>query len=301
MFAVHSINEERNTASSLRADFLYPNLNQYGYSTPSSSVNAPTALREWNAEGKAVPSLFYSPNKHNSVMHSTEKNVCRGSVVSPSDTCPSYENARRNRLAAYRRLSQNFPVGALHPEKLFMFAVSYISKERDAASDLGADFLYPHLSTYRYSTPSWQLNGSTAPCECRTEGKAVPSFYLQSNKHNSVMSYTEKKVCRGSLVSPSDTCPSYENARLRLTFLRLTIMSWMETAIRSEFPHATKARYRIRKGRRGRCTFYASVRSHGVYLSFHSVTLDGLSEQIRTAAATHRLATGGATNNIQSL
>lgn len=94
MFAVHSINEERNTASSLRADFLYPNLNQYGYSTPSSSVNAPTALREWNAEGKAVPSLFYSPNKHNSVMHSTEKNVCRGSVVSPSDTCPSYENAR---------------------------------------------------------------------------------------------------------------------------------------------------------------------------------------------------------------
>ena len=101
--------------------------------------------------------------------------------------------------------------------------------------------------------------------------------------------------------TPSHTCPSYENARLRLTFLRLTIMSWMETAIRSEFPHATKARYRIRKGRRGRCTFYASVRSHGIYLSFHSVTLDGLSEQIRTAAATHRLATGGATNNIQSL
>lgn len=101
--------------------------------------------------------------------------------------------------------------------------------------------------------------------------------------------------------TPSHTCSSHENARLRLTFLRLTIMSWMETAIRSEFPHATKARYRIRKGRRGRCTFYASVRSHGVYLSFHSVTLDGLSEQIRTAAATHRLATGGATNNIQSL
>lgn len=182
MFAVHSINEERNTASSLRADFLYSNLNQYGYSTPSSSVNAPTALREWNAEGKAVPSLFYSPNKYLSVMHSTEKDVCRGSVV-----------------------------------------------------------------------------------------------------------------------SPSDACPSDETARLRLTFLRLTIMSWMETTIRSEFPHATKARYRIRKGRRGRCTFYASVRSHGVYLSFHSVTLDGLSEQIRTAAATHRLATGGATNNIQSL
>lgn len=115
------------------------------------------------------------------------------------------------------------------------------------------------------------------------------------------MSYTEKNVCAGCIAPAADTCSSYETARLRLTFLRLSIMSWMETAIRSEFPHATKARYRIRKGRRGRCTFYASVKSHGVYLSFHSATLDGLSAQIRTAAATHRLATGGATNNIQSL
>lgn len=174
------------------------------------------------------------------------------------------------------------------PFFLFMFAVSYISKERDTASDLGADFLYPHLSTYRYSTPSWKLNGSTAPCECRAEGKAVPSFYLQSNKHYSVMSYTEKNVCCGSVVSPSDTCSSHENARLRLTFLRLTIMSWMETAIRSEFPHATKIRYRLRKGRRGRIVFHASVRSRGIYLHFRSHTLQGLSRQITSAAAIHR-------------
>ncbi|EOA11259.1 hypothetical protein A343_1905 [Porphyromonas gingivalis JCVI SC001] len=169
MFAVHSINEGRNTASSLRADFLYPNLNQYGYSTPSSSVNAPTALREWNAEGKAVPSLFYSPNKHNSVMHSTEKDVCRGSVV-----------------------------------------------------------------------------------------------------------------------SPSDTCSSYENARLRLEFLRQSIMSWMETTIRAEFPDATKTRYRLRKQPRGRIVFHASVRSRGIYLHFRSHTLQGLSRQITSAAAIHR-------------
>ena len=294
MFAVSSANSISITRSDI---FCIPTFWRSLIGCPSS-MNYRTRCDDLSLPTRGLGSLFFCPHITDSIMANSLNPAQREKQSTPLHTCSSHENARRNRLAAYRRLSQNFPVGALHPEKLFMFAVSYISKERDAASDLGADFLYPHLSTYRYSTPSWQLNGSTAPCECRTEGKAVPSFYLQSNKHNSVMSYTEKDVCRGSLVSPSDTCPSYENARLRLTFLRLTIMSWMETAIRSEFPHATKARYRIRKGRRGRCTFYASVRSHGVYLSFHSVTLDGLSEQIRTAAATHRLATGGATNNI---
>ena len=170
MFAVHSINEERNTASSLRADFLYPNLNQYGYSTPSSSVNAPTALREWNAEGKAVPSLFYSPNKYLSVMHSTEKDVCRGSVVSPSDACPSYENA------------------------------------------------------------------------------------LQ-----------------------------------RLEALRQSIKNWMETTIRSEFPEATKTRSRIRKLPHGRVRYCASVRSHGVYLSFSTYSLTAFSAAVSRAGAKHRI------------
>ena len=170
MFAVHSINEERNTASSLRADFLYPNLNQYGYSTPSSSVNAPTALREWNAEGKAVPSLFYSPNKYHSVMHSTEKNVCAGCIAPASDTCPSDENA------------------------------------------------------------------------------------LQ-----------------------------------RLETLRQSIKSWMETTIRSEFPEATKTRSRLRKLPHGRVRYCASVRSHGVYLSFSTYSLTAFSAAVSRAGAKHRI------------
>lgn len=64
-----------------------------------------------------------------------------------------------------------------------MFAMPYINAERDTASNLGADFLYPHLSTYRYSTPSWQLNGSTAPRECKAEGKAVPSLFTAQQTH----------------------------------------------------------------------------------------------------------------------
>lgn len=147
--------------------------------------------------------------------------------------------------------------------------------------------------------PQWISAPCAEVCRWRDEERAA-SFFAPTQQY-SVMPTTLNPAQREKQSTPLHTCPSDETARLRLTFLRLTIMSWMETAIRSEFPHATKARYRIRKGRRGRCTFYASVRSHGVYLSFHSVTLDGLSEQIRTAAATHRLATGGATNNIQSL
>lgn len=170
-----------------------------------------------------------------------------------------------------------------------MFAVSYISKERDTASDLGADFLYPHLSTYRYSTPSWQLNGSTAPCECRTEGKAVPSFYLQPNKHNSVMSYTEKNVCAGCIAPASDTCPSYENALQRLETLRQSIKSWMETTIRSEFPEATKTRSRLRKLPYGRVRYCASVRSYGIYLSFSTYSLTAFSAAVSRAGAKHRI------------
>ena len=174
------------------------------------------------------------------------------------------------------------------PIFLFMFAVSYISKERDTASNSEADFLYPRPDLYRYSTPSPSVNAPAAPCECMTEGKAVPSFCLQPNKHISGMSYTEKDVCRGSVVSPSDTCSSHENARLRLETLRRSIVSWMETTIRAEFPEATKTRSRLRKGRRGRIVFHASVRSRGIYLHFRSHTLQGLSRQITSAAAIHR-------------
>lgn len=174
------------------------------------------------------------------------------------------------------------------PFFLFMFAVPYINAERDAASIFGADFLYPHPNTYGYSTPSSSVNAPTAPRECKAEGKAVPSLFYSPNKYHSVMPYTEKDVCRGSVVSPSDACPSHENARLRLEFLRQSIMSWMETTIRAEFPESTKTRYRLRKGRRGRIVFHASVRSRGIYLHFRAHTLQGLSRQITSAAAIHR-------------
>ena len=287
MFAVSYISKERDTASDLGADFLYPHLSTYRYSTPSWKLNGSTAPCECRAEGKAVPSFYLQSNKHYSVMSYTEKNVCCGSVVSPSDTCSSHENARRNRLAAYRRLSRNFPIGALHPEKLFMFAVHSINEERNTASSLRADFLYPNLNQYGYSTPSSSVNAPTALREWNAEGKAVPSFY-SPNKHNSGMHSTEKDGCRGSVVSPSDTCSSYENARLRLEFLRQSIMNWMETTIRAEFPDATKTRYRLRKQPRGRIVFHASVRSRGIYLHFRSHTLQGLSRQITSAAAIHR-------------
>lgn len=68
----------------------------------------------------------------------------------------------------------------LHISKLFsIFASSYLSKERETASSKRAGFLYPRLKQYWYSTPLWTLNGSTAPCECRTKGKAVPLLFSQ--------------------------------------------------------------------------------------------------------------------------
>lgn len=173
------------------------------------------------------------------------------------------------------------------PIFLVMFAVPYINAERDTASDLGADFLYPHLSTYRYSTPSWQLNGSTAPRECKAEGKAVPSFYLQPYKHNSVMPYTEKNVCAGCIAPTAGTCPSHENARLRLSTLRQSIKSWMDQSVRTAFPEATKTRCRLRKLPRGRMRYCASVRSHGVYLSFSTYSLTAFSRAVSRAGAVH--------------
>lgn len=250
-----------------------------------SALSAEACL--WRDEERAAS--FFCPIQQYSVMPKTLNPEHREKRSTPLHTCSSYENARRNRLAAYRRLSRNFPIGAVHPEKLFMFAVSYISKERDTASNSEADFLYPRPDLYRYSTPSPSVNAPAAPCECMTEGKAVPSFYLQPNKHISEMSYTEKDVCRGSVVSPSDTCSSHENARLRLTFLRQSIKSWMETAIRSEFPEATKTRSRLRKLPHGRVRYCASVRSHGIYLSFSTYSLTAFSAAVTRAGAKHRI------------
>lgn len=104
-----------------------------------------------------------------------------------------------------------------------------------------------------------------------------------------VMPYTEKDVCCGSVVSPSDTCSSYENARLRLENLRQSIKNWMEATIRSEFPEATKTRSRLRKLPHGRVRYCASVRSHGIYLSFSTYSLTAFSAAVTRAGAKHRI------------
>lgn len=73
-------------------------------------------------------------------------------------------------------ISNNMPI----------FAASYISKERDTASTLRAGFLCPSLCQYWHSTPSSSVNAPAAPCECMTEGQAVPLLFPQPNKQISV-------------------------------------------------------------------------------------------------------------------
>lgn len=180
-------------------------------------------------------------------------------------------------------------INSVVPFFLFMFVMPYTNAERDAASIFGADFLCPHPNTYGYSTPSSSVNAPTAPRECKAEGKAVPSLFYSPNKYHSVMPYTEKDVCCGSVVSPSDTCSSYENARLRLENLRQSIKNWMEATIRSEFPEATKTRSRLRKLPHGRVRYCASVRSHGIYLSFSTYSLTAFSAAVTRAGAKHRI------------
>ena len=285
MFAASSANSISITRSDI---FCIPTLRSSHIGCPSS-MDYRTRCDDLSLPTRGLGSLFFCPHITDSIMANSLNPAQREKQSTPLRTCPSHENARRNRLAAYRRLSQNFPVGALHPEKLFMFAVHSINEERNTASSLRADFLYPNLNQYGYSTPSSSVNAPTAPRECKAEGKAVPSLFYSPNKYHSVMPYTEKDVCCGSVVSPLDTCSSYENARLRLENLRQSIKNWMEATIRSEFPEATKTRSRLRKLPHGRVRYCASVRSHGIYLSFSTYSLTAFSAAVTRAGAKHRI------------
>lgn len=72
------------------------------------------------------------------------------------------------------------------------FVVLYITSEWVTASNR-ADFLYPFNNIIGYNTPSWTLNGATAPSECTAEGKVVPFLFLQpQHVILSVMLYTKK-------------------------------------------------------------------------------------------------------------
>ena len=134
--------------------------------------------------------------------------------------------------------------------------------------------------------PQWISAPCAEVCRWRDEERAA-SFFAPIQQY-SVMPTTLNPAQREKQSTSLHTCPSHETALQRLETLRQSIKSWMETTIRSEFPEATKTRYRLRKGRRGRIVFHASVRSRGIYLHFRSHTLQGLSRQITSAAAIHR-------------
>ena len=152
-----------------------------------------------------------------------------------------------------------------------------------------ADFLYPCFSEWPYRLPF--LSGFPHLVQKFVVGamrNGQPLFFAPTQQY-SVMPTTLKTEQRKKQSTPLHTCPSYENARLRLTFLRLTIMSWMEATIRSEFPEATKTRSRLRKLPPGRVRYCASVRSHGVYLSFSTYSLTAFSAAVSRAGAKHRI------------
>lgn len=68
--------------------------------------------------------------------------------------------------------------GVAYSKIMRTFVASYNARSGETASNKRADFLYP-LVNIGYNTPSWIVNATTAPCECRTEGKVVPFFCLQ--------------------------------------------------------------------------------------------------------------------------
>lgn len=94
---------------------------------------------------------------------------------------------------------------------MYIFAVPYITKSGSTAFNTGADFLYPFGNCIGYSTPSRSLNGFAALCECKAEGKAVPSFCIQP-QHNllSVMPYSEKN-CKSEKYSTQHATPTERN------------------------------------------------------------------------------------------
>ena len=98
------------------------------------------------------------------------------------------------------------------------FGASYISPRSGlTATDCRADFLYPFGAPIGCSTPSRMLNGTAAPSECRTEGKAVPFFCSRPLKSLSVMSYTERTAFEVKISSHTCT-PTERNTVSRAAF-----------------------------------------------------------------------------------
>lgn len=135
--------------------------------------------------------------------------------------------------------------------------------------------------------PQWISAPCAEICRWRDEERAA-SFFAPTQQY-SVMPTTLNPAQREKQSTPLHTCSSHENALQRLEFLRQSIMSWMETTIRSEFPEATKTRSRLRKLPHGRVRYCASVRIHGIYLSFSTYSLTAFSAAVSRAGAKHRI------------
>ena len=81
-------------------------------------------------------------------------------------------------------------------ENMCTFAVSNITESGTTApARRGGIFVPLHRLYTRIGcgTPLWQLNGSTALCECWTKGQAAPFLYAVVTTNQSVMSNAEKK------------------------------------------------------------------------------------------------------------
>ena len=85
MFALFSINSERQQTASYWADFLCP-LKNIGCSTPSQKLNGSAARCEWRTEGKAAPLFVCGQRQELSVMSSTEKSCRRAKHSTPMAT-----------------------------------------------------------------------------------------------------------------------------------------------------------------------------------------------------------------------
>ncbi len=78
--------------------------------------------------------------------------------------------------------------------KSAMFAVSYTNARSGETTLKNNGLSISVHENIGYNTPSLMLNGSTAPCECKTEGRVIPFACLILSKHYSEMSYAENNV-----------------------------------------------------------------------------------------------------------
>lgn len=171
------------------------------------------------------------------------------------------------------------------PKNISMFAVSSANSISITRSDI---FCIPTLRSSHIGCPS-SMNYRTRCDDLSLPTRGLGSLFFCPHITDSIMANSLNPAQREKQSTPLHTCSSYENARLRLAHLRQSIISWMETTIRAEFPEATKTRSRIRKMPHGRVRYYASVRSNGIFLSFSTYSLTAFSAAVSRAGAKHRI------------